>query len=96
MRSSHVHNKSFAENIYSVYGQDERVREKKKAFACKCISRGEYLLVVLSFEKHIVCQVVDMPIPQLDYHILTPALLVSGLATGILKHIYSTFAQRIF
>lgn len=31
----------------------------------------------------IVCQVVDMPILQLDYHILTPALLVPTAATGI-------------
>ena len=31
----------------------------------------------------IVCQVVDMPISRLDYHILTPALLLPTATTGI-------------
>jgi len=37
--------------------------------------RSSDLLVVRCSGRRIVCQAVDMPIPWLDYHILTPALL---------------------
>lgn len=66
--SSHVHNKSL-----------QTGREEAEACACR-VKRS---VGGPRFEQHIVCQVVDMPIPQLDYHILTPALLVPRLATGI-------------
>lgn len=47
----------------------EREREKGDA-----VARTDPL-VVRCFGRRIVCQVVDTPIPRLDYHILTPPLL---------------------
>jgi len=53
-------------------GDREKQNEEEKRARARMLHD---LLVVQCSGRRIVCQAVDMPIPWLDYHILTPALL---------------------